>query len=357
MDNYKRNRLVGLGVIGVVVLIGAVYFFMMMTSGNTRNIESVEVEASFSAELNGPFDYTTFNLPVGYSKYRPALDDISLFTSFDSDYVLSRLPKKIENIVFSPDGLRAVVFESNKVSFYDVAENAMNEMPALVGGWGSGAFNAFLSNFYTIGYDEPTKKYALKNVTLENGKVDDLIYFIRNIEDYEMIVSSEPTVIFMVDKTHQPNVLYKIDIQESSRENILEADFIKLSDITDDASFVAFVQGDNQFQSTLKIYNTQTKEFSEIPYKVMPRNFKFHDEYAYFISDSEEGDNIITAEELLSSYAEPKTITLYKWDPYTQTSQQFDLNELPAMPDRIEVKDDIIRMLVGDEYFDAKIGS
>lgn len=352
MDNYKRNRLIGLGVIGVIVLIGAVYFLLMMTSGNNRIVEPIEAEASFSAELSGPFDYTTFNLPVGYSKYRPALDYISLFASFDPDYVLSRLPKKIENIVFSTDGLRAIVFESNKVSFYDVASNSLNEMPVLVGGWGSGAF---VDDFYTIGYDEPTKKDALKVVSLASGDVEDLVYFIRNIEDYEMIISNDPTVIFMVDKTHQPNVLYKIDIQEASRENILEADFIKLSDITDDASFVAFVQGDNQFQSTLKIYDTQKKEFSEIPYKVMPRNFKFHDEYAYFVSDSEEGDNIITAEELLSSYIEPKTITLYKWDPYTQTSQQFDLNELPAMPDRIEVQDDVVRMLIGDEYWDAEI--
>lgn len=349
------NRLIGLITIGVIVLAGAVYFIVMMTADNTRYVDPIDVDAGFNAEISGPFDYTTFNLPVGYSKYRSALDDISLFASFDPDYVLSRLPKKIENIVFSSDGLKAMVFEKDKVSFYDVATNTMTEIIALVGGWGSGAFNSSMSDFYTIGYDESTKQDALKNVTLDDGKVADLVYFIRDIKDYALMASLEPTVVFMIDKTNQPNILYKIDIQEASRENILEADYLKLADITSDASFVAFEQGDNQFQSTLKIYDTQTKGFYELPYKVMQRNFIFaNDGYAYFVSDSEEGDNIVTVEELLSSQAKPQTITLFKWDPVAQFSQQVDL-DLPAMPDRIEVQDNVVRMLVGDEYYDVEI--
>ena len=78
--------------------------------------------------------------------------------------------------------------------------------------------------------------------------------------------------------------MYLID--QDSRTNIHEANFIKLADANDE--FVAFESGSNQLQSTLNIYDVQTGEFYELPYKVMPGNFKFTGSKSYFVSDSEE---------------------------------------------------------------------
>jgi hypothetical protein len=315
----------------------------------------------FVAEISDPFDYTTFNLPVGYSKYTAALNDISLFASFDPEYVLNRLPKKIENIVFSEDGQKAVVFESDVVSFYDVASNSMTEIPTLKGGWGSGVFN---DDFYTIGYDDASKKYALKVVNLEDGKVRDLVYFIRNIKKYKLKISKEQQAIVMVDQTNIPNILYLIDINEATRKNVYEADYIELGDITP-AGLVAFATGENQFNTSIKYLSLYIFEVLSHSFKANILNVNYDNRgIIYFVSDTpfaggdfyESESDIVTIEDLTSSYAEPQNLGLYKYDGGYELLM--DLSEqIPAVPDRIEVSEDgsVVRMLIEDKYYDVKV--
>ncbi|MFC1599602.1 hypothetical protein ACFL3T_01070 [Patescibacteria group bacterium] len=356
MDNYKRNRLIGLIIVGVIVILAAIYYFWLMTPDNSRIIDGDGIEIPISAEISGPFKYTTFNLPVGYSKYKSALNDISLFESFDPDYALSRLPKKIENIVFSKDGQKAVVFESDAVSYYDVASNKLTEISTLAGGWGSGVFS---DDFYTIGYDEASKKDALKVVDLEDGSAEDLVYFIRNLEDYEITIFNE--FIFLADQTFIPNVLYLIDVSSASRTNIYEADYIALGDVG--SAYFSFAAGETPYNASIKYMDYITQEINEFTFDANILNLGFEDQgAAYFISDSEfsggrfldSTNDIVTIEDLTSSYAEPKTLGLYKWDG----SYNFimDLSEiLPAIPDRIEARDNVVRILIDKEYWDVKI--
>lgn len=361
MDPYKRNRLIGLVGIGLIVLVLAGYFIWTMTADNTRYIEPELIEPELSAEINGPFDYTIFNLPVGYSKYKPALDDISLFANFDPASVLSGLPKKIENIVFDPDGQKAVVFESDKVSLYDVASNEMTEIAGLEGGWGSGVFG---DNFYTIGYDEVSKQDALKMVDLESGEVEDLVYFIRDVDQYKLSVSKDETVLAVADQTNIPNVLYLINIEEATRNNVHESDYIEPGDASL-LGLIAFAAGDNSINTPLKYIDINSFKVNDFGFDTNILNFDFDNEgSAYFVTDTEYAGgefyepelNIVTIEDLASSYSEPKVLGLYKWDGNYKLIM--DLSEmLPAMPDRLEVSEDgeVVRFLVGKEYWDVKI--
>jgi len=347
MDSYKRNRLLGLVGIGIIVLVLAGYYLWAMTADNTRYVEPTETVEEFNALLTGPFDYSIFSLPVGYSKFKSALDDVSLFESFDSGYVLSRLPKRIENIVFSQNGEKAVVFEDDAVSFYDVNSNSLEEILGLTGGWGSGVFDDL--TFYSIGYDEPTKQDALKAVGLADGSVEDLVYFIRDIENYELMMGED--TFAMVDQTSQPNILYLID--QDSRTNIYEAEYLKLADISED--FIAFKAGENQFQSDFIIYDIQTEQSHILPYRVDEDNFVFDDGYAYFVSDSEDLEASLSIENLINSNDEPQIINLYRMDVLAKTYDSVALEELPELPERIEFKDGVLRMKTAENYWDAKI--
>jgi hypothetical protein len=362
MDPYKRNRLIGLIGIGLIVLILAGYFIWAMTADNTRYVEPEFIEPALSAEISDPFDYSTFTLPAGYSKHKDSLNDISLFTSFDPNIILNGLPKKIENIVFSPDGQKAVIFESDKVSSYDIASKAMEEIFGLEGGWGSGVFG---EDFYTIGYDEALKKDALKMVNLETGEVEDLVYFIRNVDKYKLDLSEDQTVLMIADQTNIPNVLYLINIEQSTRNNVYESDYIEPGD-SSLLDIIAFAAGDNPINTPLKYININSSEVTDFDFSASVLNFTFDNEGgAYFVTDSQYSGgqfyeselDVVTVEDLVSSYAEPKVLGLYKWDG----SYEFlmDLSGiLPAIPDKIEVNEDgsVIRILVGEEYWDVKVG-
>lgn len=359
MDIYKRNRLIILIGLLLFVLIVAGYFIWTMTSENVRNIEpEVVTEEPKRIMVDGPYDYSIFQLPVGYANFREALNNISLFVSFDPEYVLSKLPKKIENIVFNEQGTKAVVFESDRVSLFDVQTNTLSEIYGLEGGWGTGDFEG---DFYTIGYDEASKQDALRVISLSEGTFEELVYFIRDFNDYQIKV--EGNNIFVVDKSSTPNILYLIDTNESTRTNVYEDDYIELGNSTP-AGYIVFAAGSNAINSNLKYLNYNNLEIKEFPFDAELSNFIFNKQgVAYFISDTEftNGEfnkietEITSINDLTISLIEGKNINLFKWDGRYVLLKELT-GEKVAGAQRIEFNNEesVIRALVEDKYYDIR---
>jgi len=335
-----------------------------------------------------------FSLPVGYSKFTDRLLNISLFAVLgenigadteNTSAILKKLPKKPVNIVFSKSGKKAMVFESGKdgigVAIYDTASFTMKDIYGIQnmksGGWGVSE-----QEIYVIVYDESAKQDVLKRVCLsddnnEDCKSENLVYFLRSIQDYEIIISPNNQFVAILDKTQEAQIVYIIDVVHATRTNIFEGYFVELGDWSADGEvFVFNGKSGDDIDNSLKAFNTKNKQIIDLNFNGDIHNVSFYNKDMYFISTQKYslyGDNkpylikfdndslqtINNASELFDASTEEKQLIIGRWN--YQTNKTFfvkDLSDaLSSIPQKIEVNQNgtILRILSQDILYDLQI--
>lgn len=332
---------------------------------------TINAELSYIPILSQPQTYTMFSLPEGYSKFKERLSAISLFKTYDEDYQLKRLPKVIENIVFSSSGEKALVFEEDQVSTYQVTDFTINKIQGLTGAI-NGAFTEDENFFYTVAFDEEAGKDALVRVPFGGETFENMVFFTRNIDIYDLKVSSDEKFAVLADNTGETTILYLIDLQKKERTNIYEGISANLGKFTDENNYFVFEgRSENEDIATLKYLDTATRQVEDLPFDGSLALFDFSQgPYAYFVSDSnftnrgafvdfqEEQVEEITVEDLFQDQIqETKPLHLFKWDPVL--NEYFMIANLSDFfaeqkPVRIEAEKDgrEVRFLIGESVYD-----
>ncbi|MFC1647440.1 hypothetical protein ACFL10_00405 [Patescibacteria group bacterium] len=334
----------------------------------------VDASLEYVPQLLEPTIYSMYNLSTGYSKFADALDNISLFKTYESDYPLKRLPKKVENIVFSPTGEKALVFEEDQVSTYYVSDYTTTKIEGLEGSV-NGDFSLDENIFYTVAYDEDSKKDALIKVDFDGQTFENMVFFTRDIDDYELKISPNEKFAILADETNEPTVMYLIDLEAKSRTNVYEGSFVTLGKFNYENSFFVFEARNYEDELPgLKYLNVNEQTIEEFDFKAGLNEFDFaKGPLGYFITDTEfnisgftlefvEGSSdILTVEELFAAEETGvQPFSLFKWDPIlNEFSHVINLNDLLIdVPVRIEANENgnLLRFLIGDKNYDLVLG-
>ncbi|MBU1445816.1 hypothetical protein KKD70_00970 [Patescibacteria group bacterium] len=318
---------------------------------------------------------TIFALPVGYSKFTDRLLDISLFApiDFEGEAVLKKLPKKPGNIVFSQSGEKAMVFEDGKMAIYDTRDFSMKDINSdEATNVSNGDWDVSEQEVYFISHDVIAEKGALKKVCIDAScESENLVYFLRDIEDYEIAVSSNKKFAAILDKTQKTQIIYIIDIVNATRTNVFEGYLLELGDWSDDGEVVVFqgkdLNGDNYY---LRAFDTRSGEIVDLGFSGGVKNTSFYAGTMYFLSTqgySLYGDNEpylmnfdYTSDDTFDMTFEEEKFILGKWD-FQKNEIYFvkDLSEwLTSLPEKIEVSKDglILRILSAESLYDLRIG-
>jgi hypothetical protein len=336
---------------------------------------------------------STFALPVGYSKFTDRLLDISLFALVDAGEpaiageeseraVLQKLPKRPENIVFSESGEKALVFEDKgdgiMVAIYDTEDFSMEDIGVdEASEVRNGVWGASEQTIYFIAHDVVTGKDSLQKICIDSScEPENLVYFLRNVEDYEIKISPNENFVAILDKTHNLQIVYIIDLVNSTRTNIFEGYLMELGDWSDGGEVVVFkgknLEGNDNY---LRAFDTQDNEIIDLNFNGDIRNTSFYGDSMYFMSTQKHslhGDNkpylmmfddeevfVSDARELLNMDSEEIKFILGKWD-FVKNEMFFvkDLSDaLSIIPEKIEVNQDgmIVRILSDDILYDLRI--
>lgn len=325
-----------------------------------------------------------FALPVGYSKFANRLLDISLFALIDigETEVLQKLPKKPENIVFSESGEKALVFEDEgdgvMVAIYDTKDFSMEDIGVdVTAEVRNGVWGASEQTIYFIAHDVVTGKDSLQKFCVDsNCELENLVYFLRNIKDYEITISPNENFVAILDKTQNLQIIYIIDLVNSTRTNIFEGYLMELGDWSDGGEVVVFkgknLEGNDNY---LRAFDTQNNEIIDLNFNGDIRNTSFYENSMYFMSTQKHslyGDNkpylmmfddeevfVNDATELLNMNSAEIKFTLGKWN-FAKNEISFvkDLTDaLSFIPQKIEVNQDgtIVRILSEDVLYDLRI--
>lgn len=334
----------------------------------------IDASLDYVPQLLEPVFYTMYSLPTGYSKFTDALNNISLFNMYKSDYPLKRLPKKVENIVFSPTGEKALVFEADQVSTYYVSDYTTTKIEGLEGAV-NGDFSSDENTFYTVAYDGDSKKDALIKVDFNGETFENIVFFTRDIEEYEIKISPNEKFAVLADETNEPTVMYLIDMQEKSRTNVYEGNAVTLGEFDYENSFFIFeARNHEEDLPGLKYLNANEPTIGEFDFKASLNEFDFaNGPVGYFITDTEfnisgftiefaeESSDILTVGELFAAEETGlQPFSLFKWDPIlNEFSHVINLNDLLVdIPVRIETSENgnLIRFLIGDKNYDLVLG-
>ena len=343
---------------------------------------------------------STFALPVGYSKFANRLLDISLFALVDASEhegdemepavageeseraVLKKLPKKPENIVFNESGEKALVFEDEgdgmTMAIYDTGNFSMENVNVDEDSdVRNGAWGASEQMIYFIAHDVATEKDSLQQICADSScEPENLVYFLRNVEDYEIKISPNENFVAILDKTQNLQIVYIVDLVNSTRTNIFEGYLMELGDWSDGGEVVVFkgknLEGNDNY---LRAFDTQNNEIINLNFNGDIRNTSFYGDSMYFMSTQEHslhGDNkpylmmfadeevfVSDASELLNMDSEEIKFTLGKWN-FAKNEISFvkDLSDaLSLIPEKIEVNQDgtIVRILSEDIFYDLRI--
>ena len=348
----------------------AANFIIVGNKADLSQQRVVSYEEAFKARPLIGVDYPMLRLPVGYSKFGDKLLEISLFHLIQDGYMLKRMPKKINNIQFSPSGKGAILFEDSKVNYYDTQTFTTKELPADIY---SVAWTSDESAIYSVIYDDVSKKDTLVRLNLEDDSLEKDIYFLRDIEKYSISVSPDERYVVLLDSTSDIQILYIIDMEEKTRKNVFEGYSITLGEWSRDGDFYVFngMAKDEDISSSWMLI-TQDKSVESLGFNVSPRLITgAPDEKFYFFSTqnySLSGDtrpyfSIFENQDeslVLNDLVNPETLSLHMFD--ARTRQIYLILELTdvitAVPKKIEInwEGSIVRMLVDDQYFDVKVG-
>lgn len=332
----------------------------------------ISYEEVFEAKPLTGVDYPMLSLPVGYSKFEERLMDISLFHLLQDGYQLSRMPKKNNDIIFSPSGGGAILFEDGAVSYYDTESFEINEIEVLKDAY-SIAWNADENAVYSIIFDEASKKDALVRFNLEDESLEKDVYFLRNVDEYSLSVSPDERYIILVDTTSNINTLYVVDREEKTRTNVFEGYAVQEGKWSRDGNYYIFSgKADEAAVPALRLVSSRNENVESLSFNVLPRlissapDGKFYfvstDEYSlsglvrpYFSSFGGQDDTVMV-DDLIA----PSVISMHMFDVNErQTVLILELsNAIPEVPEKIEVNENggIVRLLVEDQYFDVKVG-
>jgi len=332
----------------------------------------VSYDTVFEAKPLTGVDYPKISLPVGYSKYEEKLLDISLFHMIQDGYLLEKMPKKINNIEFSSSGNGAILFEDEAVSYYKTDTFEQSPIEALNGA-SSGVWNIAEDAFYSILYDDASKKDALLKVDLTTGSAEKNVYFLRSVGQYLLSLSSDEKLIALTDTTSDLHILYVINMEDKSRTNVFEGYAVQKGQWSDDGNFYIFSgKADKESAPALWLMNAQNKTVEMLNFSTLPRlitaapggKFYFVSTEKYSLSGSSrpyfsafgETDETLTVDDLV----EQSLVSLHVFDLQArQTYLVLELsNVIPGVPEKIEANNTgaIIRMLVGEQYYDVKVG-
>jgi hypothetical protein len=325
--------------------------------------------------LSKPQTYTVFGLPEGYAKFKERLSAISLFKTYDTDYPLNRLPKIVENIVFSKSGEKALIFEKDQVSTYQVADYTINKIEDLAGAL-NGAFSEDENFFYTIAFDEDAGKAALKRVSFNGETFENIVFFTRNIDDYNLVISPDQKFAVMADNTGETTVVYLIDLIEKARTNVYEGAIADLGQFTNEENYFVFkARTQVEEKTTMKYLDVISREVMDLPFDGELALFDFSQgPFAYFVSDSAyenrgvfvdfvpEQLEDLTVEDLFADRIEQaKPSYLFKWDPVL--NEYFMIANLDDFfkdikPIRIEAATEgkEVRFLAEENVYDLALG-
>lgn len=346
--------------------------------------ETIKLDLKYIIQVLEGQPYNVFALPVGYFKFEDRLLDVTLFHSFIPSHALKKLPKKIDDIELSPSGKKGIIFESGTVSLYDTLEFTMktlDDIPdAKAVSWSSDE-----SRLYTLSFDENSKRESLKKVYLDGShETENLIFFIRDIDEYILSVSPDENYVAVVDKTFRPEVLYIVDLQKESRTNVFEGYNIESSGWSKDGLYV--FKGTSTEDDIIGIWywdsharsaderseNLALSEIKKLPFNADVKNLDFGENgNAYFVTtqsynlsgdvypyrlDFIEMQNPLDAATLFDETVLPENLLLGRWDIPTGEFYlvQNLLEIVPAIPDKIEIGESgkILRMLSGGQTFD-----
>jgi hypothetical protein len=318
--------------------------------------------------------YKTYQLPAGYSKFLESLKEISLFAELPENLELKGLPKIINNLIFSMSGQKALVFEQNKFSLYSTDNASSKEIDALESV--SAVFSKDESELYTVSYDKSAKKYALKKISLNTETPSEsLVYFGRDVKNYEIKISDSGGLVALADKTFSPEILYLIDLNAKSRTNIFEGYLIETGSWSASGEIFIFkAKALNENFSSVYYYRADDKTLQKLDADIELSNFSFIDGQAAFVSSQgyritnysvpysiqfEEMIAPSTIEGITAEDSGGKSMILAKWD---LTDGQFYLVKdlsgiISTVPEKIELSPDgkTVRMLIEGQIYDIRI--
>lgn len=345
-------------------------------SGSVRiergKITVVSYDTAFEAKPLSGVDYPMLSLPVGYSKFEEKLLDISLFHMIQDGYELSRMPKKLNDISFAPSGGAAILFEDTGVSYYKTDTFTSRDLDMLQDAYAVGWSDDEVS-VYSVVYDDASKKDALIKVNLSDQSFEKLVYFNRNVDEYSLSVSPDERYIVLSDLTSDTQIVYFIDLQEASRTNVFEGHAIEEGEWSRESDYYLFkgkkeadgvsgmwmIGAGNKAVEPL-VFNCSSLLLTSAPganfYFVSTENYSLSGSTRPYFSAFDTSENEMTVDELIES----ESISLHMFNvDERQTYLILELNGvIPDVPEKVEANEEgvIVRMLVGDQYFDVKVG-
>ncbi len=331
----------------------------------------ISYDATFETKTLLPVEYPLPSLPTGYGKHQDSLDDLSLFHLIQDEYPLLRLPKKIRDIIFASSGMQAVIFEDDEVSHYDTQTYVQNEHDVLADAY-TVAWNAKEDALYAIVFDDASKKDALVRFTLSDGELEKEVYFLRDIDEYDLSISPDERYVAIVDKTSKTHIVYIIDREQAKRKNIFEGNAVKVGMWSQNGRYFVFEARTMQPEAEyLWLYDTHTAVIEEMsfytPLDLMtaaPGERAYivsSDEYTLsgrtrpYFSDFDKAKQALLLDELTK---EPSYSLHFFSFPERQTYFVTDMaNSVDGIIKRIEIDKpgSIVRLLVGDYYYDIKV--
>lgn len=348
--------------------------FVEIRRGGTHIIEP---NLYFIPKVLDPEKYNMFELPVGYGKYTDRLKDITLFHNIEESKRLGRLPKIIENIRFSHSGDYALVFQSGAISIYDTRDFTMQEIPlksdVTDAGWASDE-----KIIYTVKYVQEANKDALVKINMESLAIQNLLYFPRDIEKYNLSVSPNEEYVALIDKTSRLERLYILSLDQETRTNVFEGYIIERGKWSQDGELYVFSAKsveENENLSAMWVVETHTKNIQKLSFKTDINNTDFSGEDFYFVTDqpysvktsdvpyvstfTEREFQIPEVSEILLEQTVPLDISLHKLT-FDDDKTYFLKNlseEISVLPEKIEITPNgkIIRLFIKDEYYDIRI--
>jgi hypothetical protein len=360
------------------------YDYIVTKPGYYEDIGSIKVERAetyqiepelyYVTEVLESNDYNIFSLPKGYGNYTSRLLDITLFNDFGEKYTLKRLPKIIENIRFSPSGEMALVFEGNLVSLYNTRDFSVSEITRIENAVDA-SWNQDESAFYTIEFDEDLNREVLIKYNLANLESGNLIYFLREIIEYDLKSSPGEKFVAVADKTFRPEILYLINLGEDTRNNVFEGYTITRGKWSADGGVYVFsAKAADETLPSLWVLNTEDNTVNRLPFYTEIHNLDFYNGNAYFVTDQpysisatdipytstfedKQMQRAATPDAQLLN--EQREISLHRWS-YEDNRVYFlkDLTQqLSGLPIKAEVGPEgkIIRVLIDGKYYDIRI--
>ncbi|MBD3156797.1 hypothetical protein GF369_03130 [Candidatus Peregrinibacteria bacterium] len=331
----------------------------------------ISYEATFEAKTLLAVDYPLPSLPAGYANYQDALNELSLFHLIQDEYQLLRLPKKIRDIVFAPSGTQAIVLEEEAALYYDTQTYEQTDYDMLADAY-TVEWNDAENALYAIVFDDVSKKDALVRMSLSDETVEKEVYFLRDIDTYDLSVSPDERYVMLVDTTSPIHIVYIIDREEMTRNNIFEGHAVHAGLWSRNGRYVVFEGREKQTDvNHLWLYDTQTAVSSKLTfYTPIELMTAAPEEKAYMVSSDEytlsgqarpyfshfdTAKHALTLDEL----TQESSYSLHEFSfSDRQTYFVTDISEsIDGAIERIEADTpgSIVRILVDDRYYDIKV--